>query len=137
MYHQKIEILFLDKVQYSYQDNERTNEMTMKKTATTATTTTTTMSPALRAAALKREKKAAAVLARAAGKVAAAARRAEDHTARNKAVAEETALINRQIECARRALGVGKNEPNPTAICLLIETLTCQMWVRLSEKGYW
>ena len=139
MYHQKIEILFLDKVEYSYQDNERTNEMTMKKTATTATATATTatMSPALRAAALKREKKAAAVLARAAGKVAAAARRAEDHTARDKAVAEETALINRQIECARRALGVGKNEPNPTAICLLIETLTCQMWVRLSEKGYW
>lgn len=101
------------------------------------TTVTTTMSPALRAAALKREKKAAAVLARAAGKVAAAARRAEDHTARNKAVAEETALINRKIECARRALGVGKNEPNPTAICLLIETLTCQMWIRLSEKGYW
>ena len=109
--------------------NERTNEMEK--------TTTTTMSPALRAAALKREKKAAAVLARAAGKVAAAARRAEDHTARNKAVAEEAALINRKIECARRALGVGKNEPNPTAICLLIETLTCQMWVRLSEKGYW
>lgn len=114
--------------------NERTNEM--EKTTTT-TTVTTTMSPALRAAALKREKKAAAVLARAAGKVAAAARRAEDHTARNKAVAEEAALINRKIECARRALGVGKNEPNPTAICLLIETLTCQMWVRLSEKGYW
>ena len=122
-------MLFLDKVEYSDQDNERTNEMEK--------TTTTTMSPALRAAALKREKKAAAVLARAAGKVAAAARRAEDHTARNKAVAEEAALINRKIECARRALGVGKNEPNPTAICLLIETLTCQMWIRLSEKGYW
>ena len=112
-------------------------EKTMTMEETTMIMEEKTMSPALRAAALKREKKAAAVLARAAGKVAAAARRAEDHTARNKAVAEEAALINRKIECARRALGVGKNEPNPTAICLLIETLTCQMWVRLSEKGYW
>jgi hypothetical protein len=122
--------------------NERTNEMTSTMTMTMTSTmeekaTTATMSPAVRAAALKREKKAAAVLARAAGKVAAAARRAEDHTARNKAIAEETALIDRQIQCARRALGVGKNEPNPTAICLMIETLTFQMRVRLSEKGYW
>jgi hypothetical protein len=83
------------------------------------------------------EKKAAAMAARASGKVAAAARRTEDHTARDKAIAEEAALIDRQIECARRALGVGKNEPNPTAICLMIETLTFQMRVRLSEKGYW
>jgi hypothetical protein len=140
-------MLFLDKVEYSYQDNERTNEMTMtmemeKTTMTMEEKTTMTMeekttSPAVRAAALKRQKKAAAVLARAAGKVAAAARRAEDHTARNKAIAEETALIDRQIECARRALGVRKNEPNPTGICLLIETLMFQMRVRLSEKGYW
>jgi hypothetical protein len=144
VYHKKIEILFLDKVEYSYQDNERTNERTNEMTSTMTMTstmeekaTTATMSPAVRAAALKREKKAAAVLARAAGKVAAAARRAEDHTARNKAIAEETALIDRQIQCARRALGVGKNEPNPTAICLMIETLTFQMRVRLSEKGYW
>jgi hypothetical protein len=64
------------------------------------------MSAALRGAALKREKKAAAAAARAAGKVAAAARRAEDHTARDKAFAEEAALIDRQIVCARRALGV-------------------------------
>jgi len=147
-------MLFLDKVEYSYQDNERTNEMTMtmeekttmmmeEKTTmmmeekTTMTMEEKTTSPAVRAAALKRQKKAAAVLARAAGKVAAAARRAEDHTARNKAIAEETALIDRQIECARRALGVRKNEPNPTGICLLIETLMFQMRVRLSEKGYW
>lgn len=92
---------------------------------------------ALRGAALKREKKAAAAAARAAGKVAAAARRAEDHTARDRAIAEEAALIDRQIECARRALGVRKNEPNPTSICLMIETLTFQMRIRLSEKGYW
>ena len=107
--------------------NERTNEMD----------TTKNMSAALRGAALKRAKKAAAVAARAAGKVAAAARRAEDRTARDKAFAEEAALIDRQIECARRALGVRKNEPNPTSICLMIETLTFQMRIRLSEKGYW
>ena len=96
-----------------------------------------TNSAALRGAALKREKKAAAAAARAAGKVAAAARRAEDHTARDRAIAEEAALIDQQVECARRALGVRKNEPNPTAICLMIETLTFQMRIRLSEKGYW
>ena len=109
----------------------------MDTTTTTTTTTTTNMSAALRGAALKREKKAAAAAARAAGKVAAAARRAEDRTARDKAFAEEAALIDRQIECARRALGVRKNEPNPTSICLMIETLTFQMRIRLLEKGYW
>lgn len=96
-----------------------------------------TNAAALRGAALKREKKAAAAAARAAGKVAAAARRAQDHTARDRAIAEEAALIDQQIECARRALGVRKNEPNPTAICLMIETLTFQMRIRLSDKGYW
>ena len=116
---------------------EEKTTMTMEEGKTMTMEEEKTMSPAVRAAALKRQKKAAAVLARAAGKVAAAARRAEDHTARNKAIAEETALIDRQIECARRALGVRKNEPNPTAICLLIETLMFQMRVRLSEKGYW
>jgi hypothetical protein len=109
----------------------------MDTTTTTDVNTTKNMSAAMRGAALKREKKAAAVAARASGKVAAAARRTEDRTARDKAIAEEAALIDRQIECARRALGVGKNDPNPTAICLMIETLTFQMRVRLSEKGYW
>ena len=95
------------------------------------------MSAALRGAALKREKKAAAKVARAAGKVAAAARRAEDQTVRHRAIAEEAALIDRQIAAARRALGVGKNEPNPVSICLMVETLTTQMRIRLSEKGFW
>jgi len=111
----------------------------METTTATATAAAAKkdMSAALRGAALKREKKAAAAAARAAGKVAAAARRAEDRTARDKAYAEEAALIDRQIEAARRALGVRKNEPNTAAICLMIETLTFQMRVRLSEKGYW
>ena len=95
------------------------------------------MSAALRGAALKREKKAAAKVARAAGKVAAAARRAEDQTVRHRAIAEEAAVIDRQIAAARHMLGVGKNEPNPTAICLMVETLTAQMRVRLSSKGFW
>jgi hypothetical protein len=136
----KIEMLFIDMKEYSDQaktderTNERTNEM---DTTTTTTTPTKNMSAALCGAALKRAKKVAAAAARAAGKVAAAARRTEDHTARDKAFAEEAALIDRQIECARRALGVRKNEPNPTSICLMIETLTFQMRIRLSEKGYW
>jgi hypothetical protein len=101
-------------------------------------TTKNNMSAALRGAALKREKKAAAAAARVAGKVAAAARREEDHTtARDRAIAEEAALIDRQIAVARRALGVRKDDPNPTYICLMIEMLTFQMRIRLSEKGFW
>jgi hypothetical protein len=96
------------------------------------------MSAARRGAALKREKKIAAGLARAAGQAAAAARRrAEDQTVRQRAIAEETAAIDRKIAAARHMLGVRENEPNPTAICLMIETLTAQMRVRLSEKGFW
>lgn len=95
------------------------------------------MSAARRGAALKREKKIAAGLARAAGQAAAARRRAEDHTVRHRAIAEEAAVIDRQIAAARHMLGVGKNEPNPTAICLMVETLTAQMRVRLSSKGFW
>jgi len=92
----------------------------------------------LRGAALKRERNAAAKVARAAGKVAAAARRAsEDHTVRHRAIAEEAAVIDRQIAAARLALGVGKNDPNPVSICLMIEALTAQMRVRLSNKGFW
>jgi hypothetical protein len=95
------------------------------------------MSAARRGAALKREKKIAAGLARAAGQAAAARRRAEDPTVRQRAIAEETAAIDRKIEAARHMLGVRENEPNPTAICLMIETLTAQMRIRLSEKGFW
>lgn len=107
------------------------------ETTTVAVVNKKDMSAARRGAALKREKKIAAGLARAAGQAAAARRRAEDHTVRQRAIAEETAAIDRQIEAARRALGVSKNDPNPTAICLMIETLTAQMRIRLSEKGFW
>jgi hypothetical protein len=46
-------------------------------------------------------------------------------------------LIDREIAAARRALGVRKDDPNPSSICLMIEMLTFQMRIRLSEKGYW
>jgi hypothetical protein len=102
------------------------------------------MSAARRGAALKREKKLAASVARAAGLARAAAERlAEDEdddyttAARYRAVSEETALIDRQISAARRALGLDVDEPNPIAICLMIESLTAQMRIRLSEKGFW
>lgn len=119
------------------QTNERTLQM---ETVTVAVATKKDMSAARRGAALKREKKIAAELARAAGQAAAARRRAaeeENSAMRQRAIAEEAAVIERQIEAARRALGLGQNEPNPTTICLMIETLTSQMRIRLSEKGFW
>lgn len=130
-------------IEYSYPKEERTNKLDEMETTTVAVAVANKkdMSAARRGAALKREKKIAAGLARAAGQAAAAARRRaeekEDPTVRKRAIAEETAAIDRQIEAARRALGVSKNEPNPTAICLMIETLTAQMRIRLSEKGFW
>jgi hypothetical protein len=103
-------------------------------------TSVTTMSAALRGAVLKREKAAAAKLARAAGKIAAAARRTEDEKIRcerSAMIAEETACIGLKVSAARRALGVGSDEPNPTSVCLLIESLTSEMRFRLSAKGFW
>jgi hypothetical protein len=124
-------------IEYSY-PTRRTNELYKMETTTVAVAANKKdMSAARRGAALKREKKIAAGLARAAGQAAAARRRSEDHTVRQRAIAEETAAIDRTIEAARHMLGVGKNEPNPTAICLMVETLTAQMRVRLSEKGFW
>ena len=119
----------------------RTNELYEMETTTVAVAVAVAdkkdMSAAHRGAALKREKKIAAGLARAAGQAAAARRRAEDQTVRQRAIAEETAAIDRKIAAARHMLGVRENEPNPTAICLMVETLTAQMRVRLSEKGFW
>lgn len=105
-------------------------------------TSDTMMSPAVRAAALKREKAAAAKLARAAGNIAAAAaaRRAEDEKIRSERsamIAEESARIGLKVSAARCALGIGSYEPNPTSVCLLIESLTSKMRFRLSAKGFW
>jgi len=101
---------------------------------------TTKMTAAQRGAALKREKNAAAKVARAAGKVAAAGRRAtqeQERAVRRGVIAEETALIDRRVAAARVALGVAPGDPNPSSICLLIEMLTAEMQIRLSEKGFW
>lgn len=103
-------------------------------------TSVTTMSAALRGAVLKREKAAAARLARAAGKVAAAALRAEEEKIRGERsamIAEETVCIGFKVAAARRALGVGCDEPHPTSVCLLIESLTSEMRFRLAAKGFW
>ena len=81
----------------------RTNELDEME-ETIIADNTTKMTAAQRGAALKREKNAAAKVARAAGKVAAAARRAEDHTVRHRAIAEEAAVIDRQIAAARHML---------------------------------
>lgn len=112
--------------------NERTNDYEMDSTVT--------MSAALRGAALKREKVAAAKAARAAGKIAAVARRAEEdkiRAERSAMIAEETARIGLKVAAVRRALGIGSDEPNPTSVCLLIESLTSEMRFRLAAKGFW
>lgn len=127
--------------------NERTNELVVEMENIGVAVAKKDMSAARRGAALKREKKLAAGVARAAGLARAASRRRlteyhddddDDSTAaRYRAVSEETALIDRQISAARRALGLDVDEPNPIAICLMIESLTAQMRIRLSEKGFW
>jgi hypothetical protein len=117
----------------------RTNELDEMETTIIADNTTK-MTAAQRGAALKREKNAAAKVARAAGKVAAAGRRAtqeQERAVRRGVIAEETALIDRRVAAARVALGVAPGDPNPSSICLLIEMLTAEMQIRLSEKGFW
>ena len=137
----KLKYFLFHIIQYRPRTNERTNELDEMETTTVAVAVAKKdMSAARRGAALKREKKIAAGLARAAGQAAAARRRAadaEDKTVRQRAIAEEAALVDQQIAAVRRALGLGDNEPNPSYICLMIETLMAEMRFRLSEKGFW
>lgn len=80
------------------------------------TTKTTTMSPAVRAAALKREKKASSILARAAGKVAASEKRASDEAAWFEGLRKGREEIEKKVQAARKAMGVRKNDANPSGI---------------------
>lgn len=129
-----IKLKYFSLIFTEYSDpNERTNELDEMETKMM-------MTAAQHGAALKREKKAAATAARAAGKVAAAGRRAtqeQERAVRRGVIAEETALIDRRVAAARVALGVAPGDPNPSSICLLIEMLTAEMQIRLSEKGFW
>ena len=104
---------------------QTTNEMT--------TTTVTIMSPAARGAALKREKKAAAVLARVAGKAAAAEKRASDEATWMELMTQGRDEIEKKVQAARKALGVRKNEPNPSGIRDMMEKWDFEM--RLAARN--
>jgi hypothetical protein len=123
---EKIEMLFLDLVEYIYQAKRRTKRMTMTKTAS--------MSPAVRAAALKREKKAAAVLARAAGKAAVAEKRAAFEAAWLEGVRNGREEIEKKVQVARKALGLGKNDPNPSGVFEMKEKWEFEMMSALRKK---
>lgn len=115
-------------MEYSYQakTNERTNEM--------ESTTVTTMSPAVRAAALKRDKVAAAKLARAAGKIAAAEKRAAVEAAWSDGVRNGREAIATTVQAVRKAMGVRKNEPNPSSIVAMKDRLEMEMMIALRNK---
>jgi len=98
------------------------------------TTTVTTMSPAVRAAALKRERAAAAKLARVAGKVAAAEKRAAVEAAWTDGMRNGCEDIAKTIAGVRKAMGVRKNEPNPSSIVAMKERLEMEMMIALRKK---
>jgi hypothetical protein len=91
---------------------------------------------AARAAALKREKKATAAAARIAGKVAAAERRAADEAAWTEGVRKGREEIEKKIAAVRKAMGVRKNEPNPSAICAMKERMDFEMMCALRKDIY-
>jgi hypothetical protein len=125
-------MIFLDLVEYSYQAKRRTNRtITIEMTKTT---TTTTMNPAVRAAALKREKKAAAVAARAAGKAAVAEKRAAFEAAWLEGVRNGREEIEKKVLAARKALGLGKNDPNPSGLFEMKEKWEFEMMSALRKK---
>lgn len=94
----------------------------------------TCVSPAVRAAALKREKKAAAVLARVAGRAAAAERRAAVEAAWSDGVRNGCEDIAKTIAGVRKAMGVGKNESDPSSIVAMKEHLEMEMMIALRKK---
>ena len=73
-------------------------------------------STAASAAKQKREKKAAAILARTAGKIAAAEKRAAACAAWTEELRKGREAIEKKVQAARKALGVRKNEANPSGI---------------------
>lgn len=116
-------MLFIYLIEYSDQTNERTNKMETK-----------TMTPAARAAALKREKKAAAAAARLAGKVAAAEKRAAAEAAWTEGLRKGREAIEKKVEAARKAMGVRKNEPNPSGIRDMKEKWEFEMMMALRKE---
>lgn len=97
-------------------------------------TKTTTMSAASRAAVLKREKIAAAKLARVAGKIAAAEKRAACETAFTEGLRKGREEIDNKIQSVRNALGVCKNEPNPSSILEMKQRMEFDMMIALRNQ---
>ena len=120
----KIEILFHHIAKCSNQANTQSNDME----------TTTTMTPAARGAALKREKMAAAKLARAAGKVAAAERRDAQETEWTEGLRKGREEIEKKVQAARKAMGVRKNDPNPSGIREMKEKWDFEMMFALRKQ---
>ena len=96
--------------------------------------TTTTMTPAARGAALKREKMAAVKLARAAGKVAAAERRDAKETEWTEGLRKGLEEIEKKVQAARKAMGVRKNDPNPSGIREMKEKWDFEMRFALRKQ---
>jgi len=87
------------------------------------------------AAALKRQKKSAAKTARVKGKIAAAEAR-EKEAKRVETVAEkERAELFAKIARTRKAMGIRKNEENPTALRELIQKWEMEARMRIHNKG--
>lgn len=121
----KIEILFHHIAKCSNQANTQSNDME---------TTMTIMTPAARGAALKREKMAAAKLARAAGKVAAAERRDAKETEWTEGLRKGREEIEKKVQAARKAMGVRKNDPNPSGIREMKEKWDFEMMFALRKQ---
>lgn len=121
----KIEILFHHIAKCSNQANTQSNDME---------TTTTIMTPAARGAALKREKMAAAKLARAAGKVAAAERRDAKENEWTEGLRKGREEIEKKVQAARKAMGVRKNDPNPSGIREMKEKWDFEMMFALRKQ---
>lgn len=91
-------------------------------------------STARAAAQLKREKKAAAMLARAAGKIAAAEKRAAAEAAWTEGLRKVRAAIEKKVQAARKAMGMRKNEANPSGIREMKEKLEAKMMLALRKE---
>ena len=87
------------------------------------------------AAALKRQKKSAANTARVKGKIAAAEAR-EKEAERVETVAEkERAELFAKIARTRKAMGIRKNEDNPTALREMIQKWEMEARMRIHNRG--
>ena len=91
-------------------------------------------STARAAAQVKREKKAAATLARAAGKIAAAEKRAATEAAWTEGLRKVRAAIEKKVQAARKAMGVRKNEANPSGIREMKEKCEVTMMLALRKE---